>query len=41
LGVHTATLRRWIEAGRVAGVLRTPTAYLRVPSAVLATAVAS
>ena len=35
LGVHTVTLRRWIAAGRVPGVLRTPTGYLRVPSAVL------
>lgn len=37
LGVHPATLRRWIAAGHVPGAVRTPTGYVRVPIAVLST----
>jgi len=35
LGVHPGTLRRWIKAGLVPGAVRTPTGYVRVPTAVL------
>ena len=32
LGVHPNSVRNWISAGRVEGVLRTPGGFDRVPS---------